>query len=744
MTATLPDGQLDPAALAAGVLRDDDHDRAAHADAPLLDGALRGDEQRPERSLREVLRVGGPSTALVLFGVNSVDELDRAAIATLGPDIQRTFGISDAALGALVSVGAVATLLGAIPLGFLADRWARRRIIGIASLVWAAAAALGGLTSSALQLGATRVLNGVAKGTEPVQRSLLADSYPIDGRGRVFALHGFADRVGLALGPVAAGGIAVAAGGDEGWRVALAVLAIPALVLAVLTFRLREPQRGTYEVEAVLGASGGLAPADPTEAAARAADEPRVSFSAGFDRLKKIQSFYATMCALGALGLALVGTPAVLNLLLEQQYGLDAVGRGLVTTGTTIGGAIGVIVGGRQSDSLFRKDPPRIFVLIGIALIGFGLLYAPGLYMPNPVLFTLYFSVLSALVSLPIAALTTVVSAVVPFRLRGLGFAMITLYLVLVGGLGGSLLTGALSDAFGERTALAVAVPLGCIPAGVILLRAARFVRRDLSLVVEELLEEEQEQARVREHGQGPLLQARGIDFSYGKVQVLFDCSIEVSRGEVLALLGTNGAGKSTLLRVITGLGLPSRGVVRLEGQTITYLEAEDRVARGIVQLPGGKAIFPGMTVGENLLVGVHSYVWDRDRVQFKLAEVLELFPRLADRIDQPAGLLSGGEQQQLALAKALLLDPVVLCIDELSLGLAPVIVQDLLQIIQALKARGLTMVIVEQSLNVALSIADRAVFMEKGQVKFQGPAQELLDRDDLVRAVFLGAGEQG
>lgn len=742
MTAILPDQTVDPAALAASVLRDDEDDQAAHAEGPLRDELLRGSEDKPERSLRDVLKVGGPSTALVLFGLNSVDELDRAAIATLGPDIQRTFGISDAALGALVSVGGVATLIGVIPLGYLADRWARRRIIGVASVIWAAAAALGGMTTSAWQLASTRVVNGVAKGTEPAQRSLLADSYPIDGRGRVFALHGFANNLGLAVGPVAAGGIAVLVGGTEGWRVALAVLSIPAVVLAVLAFRLREPQRGAYELEAVLGGAEGAEGLTPSETAAAAALEPRVSFSAGFDRLKKIQSFYATMCALGALGLAVVGTPAVLNLFLEQQYGLDAVGRGLVATATSVGGSIGLIIGGKKSDTLFRKDPPRIFVLLGGALIAFGLLYAPGLYLPNVWLHTLYYSVLMAFVALPWAALTTVVSAVVPFRLRGLGFAMMTLYLVLIGGMGGSLLTGGLSDAFGERAALALSVPIGCIPAGIILWRAAKYVRADLSLVVDELIEEEEEQARVREHGEGPLLQARGIDFSYGKVQVLFDCSIDVHRGEVLALLGTNGAGKSTLLRVISGLGLPSRGVVRLAGATITYLEAEDRVARGIVQLPGGHAVFPGMTVGENLLVGGYSFVWDRDRLQAKLTEVLELFPRLAERIDQPAGLLSGGEQQQLALAKALMLDPQVLCIDELSLGLAPVIVQDLLEIIGNLKARGLTMVIVEQSLNVALAVADRAVFMEKGQVKFQGPAQELLERDDLVRAVFLGTGD--
>ena len=742
---TLPDvrPEQDPAALAASVLRDDERDRAAHVEEPLLDTALRGDSQS-ERGLRDVLRAGGLSTLLVLVGLNSVDELDRVAMATLGPDIQDTFGISDAALGALVSVGALAVFAGAIPLGFLADRVARRAILGVSTLVWAAAAAAGALTSTAWQLAATRLVNGVGKGTEPVQRSLLSDTYPIEGRGRVFGLHGLANPVGAAIGPVLAGGIAVLVGGTEGWRVALAVLAIPAVVLALLAFRLPEPRRGRYEAEAVLGTNEA---ADPTAALAAATaagpEDAGVSFGAAFDRLKKIRSYYAIMCALGALGVAVAGIPAVVNLLLEQQYGLDAFERGLVATGTFIGGAIGTVVGGQQADRLFRKDPARIIVLVGLAIAVFGSLYPIGLFMPNAVLYTVYNSVLAVLLAIPVTASTAVVAAIVPPRLRGIGFAISTLYLILVGGLGGALLTGALSDALGERTALVIVMPLSAVTAGLYLLKAARHVRRDISLVVEEILEEQEEQRWVREHGEGALLQARGIDFSYGKVQVLFDCSIDVYRGEVLALLGTNGAGKSTLLKVISGLGLPERGVVRLAGSNITYLEAEDRVARGIVQLPGGKAVFPGMTVGDNLLVGAHSYIWERERVQAKLAEVLEIFPRLAERIDQPAGSLSGGEQQQLALAKALLLDPVVLCIDELSLGLAPVVIQDLLRIIEHLKARGQTMVIVEQSLNVALSIADRAVFMEKGQVRFQGPAQELLDRDDLVRAVFLGTGQE-
>jgi ABC-type branched-subunit amino acid transport system ATPase component len=216
-----------------------------------------------------------------------------------------------------------------------------------------------------------------------------------------------------------------------------------------------------------------------------------------------------------------------------------------------------------------------------------------------------------------------------------------------------------------------------------------------------------------------------------------------VRAGEVVGVIGPNGAGKSTVLRAISGLALPERGVIRFQGRTVTFTDATERVRRGIVQVPGGKAAFPSLTVRENLLAGAYTFIWNAKQLEAKSAEVLALFPRLQERMDQPAGTLSGGEQQMLALAKALLLDPELLLIDELSLGLAPVMVQEILQTIDVLKERGITMIVVEQSLNVALSISDRAVFMEKGRVRFEGPAAELLERDDLARAVFLG-GEGG
>lgn len=239
----------------------------------------------------------------------------------------------------------------------------------------------------------------------------------------------------------------------------------------------------------------------------------------------------------------------------------------------------------------------------------------------------------------------------------------------------------------------------------------------------------------------GPLLHAQGVSVAYGSLQVLFDVDLTVERGETLALLGTNGAGKSTLLKAITGLVPLRRGRVTFDGADLTDAPVEDRFEAGIVQLSGGEAIFPTLTVRDNLRVGAFTFLADRDRLEARLDVVLGLFPELRDRLDQRAGSMSGGEQQMVALAKALLPDPQLLIVDELSLGLAPIVVERLLGTIADLRRDGLTMLIVEQSLNVAMAFAERAVFMEKGEVRFSGPIQQLVDDGDLVRAVFLGAG---
>jgi ABC-type branched-subunit amino acid transport system ATPase component len=315
---------------------------------------------------------------------------------------------------------------------------------------------------------------------------------------------------------------------------------------------------------------------------------------------------------------------------------------------------------------------------------------------------------------------------------------MVGVYLFLFGGFFGAVLTGILTDAIGRRGALTLIVIPSTLIGGALIAYGSRYIRVDISRCVEELLEEKDEVDRLAQGVDAtPAIQVRNLDFSYGTVQVLFDVSLDVAHGETVALLGTNGAGKSTLLRVISGLGVASRGVVRLDGRTITYCDPEVRAKIGIVQLMGGNAVFGALTVDENLRMA--GYLYAGDDLERRTAAALARFPVLAERGSARAQDLAGGQQQMLALAMALVHEPEVLIIDELSLGLAPIVVQHLLETVRELKEQGLTMILVEQSLNVALAVADRAVFMEKGQIRFDGPAAELAARDDLARAVFLG-----
>jgi branched-chain amino acid transport system ATP-binding protein len=237
---------------------------------------------------------------------------------------------------------------------------------------------------------------------------------------------------------------------------------------------------------------------------------------------------------------------------------------------------------------------------------------------------------------------------------------------------------------------------------------------------------------------QGPILSCRDIDMAYGPVQILFGVDFDVQEGEVVALLGTNGAGKSTLLKGICGLVRPKRGTVTFKGENITKLSADVTARKGISLMPGGKGVFPTLSVAENLRMASWLIRDDHERIELARKEVLSLFPVLAERYNQMAGNLSGGEQQMLALGSALMTRPEVLMIDELSLGLAPTIVGQLLEVVEEVHARGTTIVIVEQSVNVALNLAKRAVFMEKGEVRFEGPAADLLDRPDILRSVFI------
>ncbi len=250
---------------------------------------------------------------------------------------------------------------------------------------------------------------------------------------------------------------------------------------------------------------------------------------------------------------------------------------------------------------------------------------------------------------------------------------------------------------------------------------------------------------RGRKSSDQPFLEVRDLDVSYGPVQVLFGLNLDIHEGEIVALLGTNGAGKSTLFKAICGLLYPTKGTVRFAGEDITEIPANETAERGVVMMPGGRSIFPTLTVRENLRLAQWMKRNDSKAAASSEERVLDLFPILADRYDQLAGNLSGGEQQMLAVSQALIPDPKLLMIDELSLGLAPTIVGQLIDVVRRVHETGITIVVVEQSINVALNLAERAVFMEKGEFRFTGPTKELLDRPDILRSVFIaGAGATG
>ena len=235
------------------------------------------------------------------------------------------------------------------------------------------------------------------------------------------------------------------------------------------------------------------------------------------------------------------------------------------------------------------------------------------------------------------------------------------------------------------------------------------------------------------------VLNARGIDAAYGRLPVLFGIDVAVPRGTVLAVLGANGAGKTTLLAVLAGLLPATGGTVRFLGEDVTSEPAERRIRRGLALVQGGAAVFPSLTVAENLDAGGYGALGGRQAVAERRDEALELFPKLRERLGQRAGTLSGGERQMLALAKGLLLGGELLCIDELSLGLAPVVVEELADVVDRLRHAGRTMVIVEQSIPMALRLADDVIVLERGRVLLQGRAAELSQDLHRLEAALLG-----
>ncbi|MBI3435311.1 MAG: ABC transporter ATP-binding protein [Proteobacteria bacterium] len=236
------------------------------------------------------------------------------------------------------------------------------------------------------------------------------------------------------------------------------------------------------------------------------------------------------------------------------------------------------------------------------------------------------------------------------------------------------------------------------------------------------------------------MMAAEGLEIAYGEVSACRNISFDVAQGEIVTLIGANGAGKSTTLRAIAGALSPRAGVIRFRGRDVTRLPAHARVALGISLVPEGRRVFPYLSVRENLELGAFKFRADAAKVRGLMAKAFDMFPRLRERIGQNAGTLSGGEQQMLALGRAMMSDPLLICLDEPSLGLAPIVVQDIFRTIKAINAAGTSVILVEQNARYALETASRGYVLQTGAI-VAGGSCAMLRNDARVRQAYLGRG---
>ncbi len=664
---------------------------------------------------------------VVLFGLNAVDELDRTAFGILLPNIRDEFNLDNTGALSLVALASIAALALQVPIAQYADRSKRVPLAVVGALVWATFSGLTGLATGVVVLTIARSGSSLGKAViDPTHNSLLADYYPIDSRSKVFSTHRAANAVGAFVGPLSAGMLAY----YFGWRVPFLVFVIPTVIFAILALRLSEPVRGRWERKAA-GASDDVINTE----------EPVPSFAESWRTVQKIHTLQRLWWSLPFLATALIGFVTLAALLYEQQFGLDERGRGVAAAIAEPFGLVGLVIGTRYITKHFMGDMKglikflaNIAVLTSIASIGFAV-------APNVVVAVALNCVISAALAVVGPGILVALSLAIPARARATGFSVASLW--VIPGLFILPIIGWISGHLGIRWGMLALVPLFVI--GSLILRSAKdTIDADIAQVWQASAARS-EALYQRRQGKADLLIVRNLDAGYTGRRVLFGVDIDVKEGEIVALLGTNGAGKSTLLKSISGVVEADRGAVVLDGRDITHAPPDEIAAFGVSQMPGGQGVFGSLTVGENLELAGWTRRHDPDGIAAATEEVLVLFPVLRERLDRSAADLSGGQQQMLALGMALVAKPRVLLIDELSLGLAPVVVGQLLPLVQRIAAEGTAVILVEQSVNVALAVAERAYFMERGTIRFSGPTSELLERKDLLRSVFLlGAAEPG
>ena len=699
-----------------------------------------GGEKPPP--LRKTLKREGagwyPLFALGTLAI--VDQFQVTGFQILGPDIARSLGISVGAVAGLFSLQQLAVAVAALAMSAYVQNRSRRALLCIATaFAWSFATIGAGTVTALAGLTVVLMLDGASTGSvQSLHQPLMMDSYPPEARVRAFSYYQGANRFGLVIAPLL---VAYLFGVmDLTWRGVFFGLGAICILASLLALRLRDPGFGRWDTARVreLVRSGKI-----SDEQAEIQEQTRLGFFEIVRRLLLIKTLRRIYLSFAVVGIMAVPFTTFFYFYLDERWALQPMDRALFSAYLSGVSVIALLLFGRFGEKLYRTDPARLINATSWLLFATMVVIFVAAIMPSFVLMAAFFAIAFALVATLLPAFYVAMLSVVPPNMRPHAASLALIYLSGVGGFAGAILLGGLETRFGIVVALACVTIPGAL-AGLMMRSAAKTVNDDLNQMIDTVVEEEEIDRLTRSGHVLPMLACKGIDFSYGQLQVLFDVSFSVDEGEMVALLGTNGAGKSTLLRAISGLGLPSKGSVRFQGTDITYLDAERRLKLGITQIPGGKGVFNSLTVVENLRFFGYGFGRNRAEVDRGIDASLAAFPALERRRNQTAQTLSGGEQQMLALSKALILRPRLLMIDELSLGLAPALVEELMQMVRRINAEGTAVVLVEQSVNIALSLARHAYFMERGQIRFDGPAQELLERTDIVRSVFLEGAAKG
>ena len=701
--------------------------------------------------LRTVLKEKGltlyPVIALGMLAF--ADSFQGFVIGIMAPEIARGLGVSVGTITVIVALRGFLLALGSVGIAQYVGQKPRRALIAkVTAIGWSVTTLFTAFVRTPFSLGALTAIDGASSSSvAALHTPMLMDTYPPEVRMRINSTHTLFLQSTAIAGPLL---IALLVGPlDLTWRGVFLVLGVVSVLASLVGIGLKDPGFGTWDSDNVRKAVREDAGQDTDDVERIVAvesnleDQTTLGFFEVARRLWQMPTLRKGLIATIIAGMGAAPFQTFFTFFLADRWGMSAAERGIFGAIIPIGTFMVIPYAAKLGDRLYKRDPADIMKLIFWLQAGGTALTVLAVVSPFFLVMGVAYALQQAVPAAFAPVMSTTFMAIVPAKFRSHMIALFAIAGAGAGALVGSLLLGGLEQRLGLVPAMLALMIPGII--SLFIIRSmAKDINGDLDRTVEEIIEEE-ELALMREQGTHlPMLAVRNLNFSYGQVQVLFDVNFTVDEGEMVALLGTNGAGKSTLLNAISGINLPQSGSIRFHGKDITFLDAERRVGLGISQVPGGKSVFGPLSVVENLRLFGYSLGDDKRKIDAAIEESFHVFPRLAERRNQTAITLSGGEQQMLGLSQALILEPQLLCIDELSLGLAPKIVGELLDMVRIINQRGTSVVLVEQSATIALSLVDHAYFMERGEIRFDGAAADLIGRDDLLRSVFLEGASAG